>query len=314
MNTSRPGRVVVVVTVLQGLTPLPEALRRAGRFDRRISLPKFSEAAVGAAFLHEIGMRSIDPSLAASPERVGFVLREEFKDARRRSLLRTALQRRARRTQRKIMFSDLIEFAVHGTGEEDTRNIPADELFRTAVHEAGHVVVSWLDSHDGRAPVYASVTDRSGSLGVVVPPYNAYERISHDSTRRDIDHRIRVCLAGRVAENMMIGRDLVSAAGSARDLECASALAYRMFGEWGLPVSDENSDNLAVFGENVSEAERARVSRLVRGYLSDQFKVVEGLLRCNSALLRTIAHELAEKGVLFQEDIERLKLPDALCA
>jgi ATP-dependent Zn protease len=123
-----------------------------------------------------------------------------------------------------------------------------------------------------------------------------------------------VCLAGRVAENMMIGRDLVSAAGSARDLECASALAYRMFGEWGLPVSDENSDNLAVFGENVSEAERARVSRLVRGYLSDQFKVVEGLLRCNSALLRTIAHELAEKGVLFQEDIERLKLPDALCA
>ena len=121
------------------------------------------------------------------------------------------------------------------------------------------------------------------------------ERLRHDNTRRDIDHRIRVCLAGRVAENLLIGRDGVSAAGAARDLECASALAYRMFSEWGLPVSHEGSDNLAVFGEVVSEAERARVSRLVRDYLSDQFKAVENLLRCNSTLLRSIAHELAEK-------------------
>jgi hypothetical protein len=53
---------------------------------------------------------------------------------------------------------------------------------------------------------------------------------------------------------------------------------------------------------------------LVRGYLSDQFKVVEGLLRCNSALLRTIAHELAEKGVLFQKDIECLNSHARICA
>jgi hypothetical protein len=316
LRSSDASRPWIFFTILASWTQMPDALRRAGRFDRRIGLPYFDDLEIGQAFLSEVGGEWISHSLREAASQIGAILAAEYKDNRRRSLLCAALRRIAWRERRLLGTADVIELTVHGTGDEDRLPTTAESVYRTAVHEAGHVLAIWLDSAEKRAPVYASVTARTEYLGVVVTPYDARERIRRDNSRRDLDHRIRVHLAGRAAEVLLLGDDEVSAAGSAADLECASDLANRMFGDWGLSprLSPDASpgDNLAVHVDPVTDATRSRVAAIARAYLERQFTLVITLLRDNAILLERLTHALASKGVLFQADMEALRnLPDA---
>lgn len=60
-----------------------------------------------------------------------------------------------------------------------------------------------------------------------------------------------------------------------------------------------------VYGK-ASPSEHAHVEGLVRSFLQAQFIEVLELLRANRPLLERIAHALAERGMLFQHDLEAL--------
>ncbi len=302
---------VVLVTVLQSFRQLDPLLRREGRFDRRVKLPRSSDEVLGKVFLQETGASVFDESLSAQPSRLGAVLRAEFRDSRRRSLLRQALRRRAWREGRPVGLADLVEFAVYGTGDEDEKAHTVDERWPAAVHEAGHALVGWLDSRDRVPPVYVSVTDRGGYLGIVVPPYDAHEQITDNRTRLDVVHEIRVRLAGRAAEHLILGADRTSARGSLCDFESASSLACDLLGRWGHAPEVESdleaSSNLAVVIGKPTASEYAHVETMLRGFLQAQFLWVLDLLRANQATLERIAQALASRGVLFQHELEDLK-------
>jgi hypothetical protein len=310
IDASCADRFVVMVTTPERLSQIPVAMRRTGRFDRRLTLPVFTDSAIGQDFIDQLGERWVSSELKEIPERVGAIVRMEFQDARRRELLRIALRRRAWRERRSVNLSDVVEYTVYGTADEDRKQPMADEVERTAIHEAGHIVVAWLDSVEQRPPVYASVTERNGTLGMVVAAHDSIERASRDNTRRDLDHFIRLSLAGRAAEVLVLGGDRVSASGAANDLERASNLAWTMFAEYGLPTATgDDADpaaNLAVFVEGSAPEERLRVAEVVRLYLARQFETVTGLLKANIILLNRLTEALREQGVMFQEDIERV--------
>jgi len=304
------GGATVFVTSIPNPNDMPEQVRRAGRFDRRISMPCFDNETRGQGFIDALGAERADESLTNAAARVGAIISFVLSAARRRGLTLQALRRRAWQERRRVGFADLLDFAINGTGDEDGQGASADELHRTSVHEAGHALVSWLDSIEGRPPVYASARDRGNRLGVVVAHYDSHEILSRDNTRRDYDHMVRVALAGRAAESIILGVDAVSAIGSSHDLERATAMAMRMFGTWGLPVRSGDLSaagaNLAVIGDDETHAGKARTLTLVRAYLAEQFDVVCALLRSHLELLIRVADELGKRGVLFEDDFHRL--------
>ena len=305
---------VVFVTTIRSIRQMDRSLRHQRGFDRRIKWPEIGDAVTGSVFLEETGESLFDASVRNQPAQVGAVVRKECPDRRRRSLLQQSLRRRSWRERRPLQLADILEFAIWGTAEEDAKPQTVAERRVHATHEAGHVVVSWLTSRECVAPVYCSATNRGGYLGVVVPPYDSHEQATDDMSYADAEHQIRVLLAGRAAEYLLLGADRISVAGASHDLKRATELAGTMFAKWGLSPDSTSptaaASNLAVIVGEPSPTERAHVEGLVRSYLQNHFVGVLGLLDNERVLLERVVDALACKGVLFQSDLEALAASD----
>ena len=237
-------------------------------------------------------------------------MQQEYPDRRRRALMQTALRRLAWREARPLVFTDLLNFAVHGTCEVDTVLDEDPIKIRHCIHEAGHALLTHLDSRERKPPVYCSVVKRDGSQGVVVPAYEVHERVSEDPSYCDITHQIRTSLAGRAAEHLLLGAHEASACGSSRDLEKAKQLAISLLAHWGhapdITSDEQAASNLAVSPESMRSSELARTEVLIREFLQSQFLVALEMLRENRAYLLRIVAALMKKSVLFEEDFQDL--------
>lgn len=303
-------RVVVLMTAACGFEQLCPCLRQVGYFDRRILVPEWTEEALVNDFLHDIGADLVDESVRAKPERLGALLKAVFPDRRRRSLTVLALKRLSRREQRHINFADLVQMAAQGTTEDDP--IPTDPTvrYRTAVHEAGHALVSHLDSSAMIAPALCTAIRSGDSHGRLVTAFEAPEIRGDDLTIADIRHKIRVKLAGRAAEHLLLGIEATSAMGSNSDLDEATELAMHMFAHWGIAPDTSTSalqaSNLATVINGCNPAESPRIVEMVRQYLQSEFMKATDILRKHRTYLDRIIAALCRQALLTQEDFELL--------
>jgi len=112
---------------------------------------------------------------------------------------------------------------------ESLRNNKGNDLQTlTAIHEAGHAVA--MVALFNKLPIQV--------LSVTTDPVNSgftLDRIEEDSiTNRDIiDKKISVSLAGRAAEIIVFGDELIST-GASSDLEYATGLVIRSYRKWNL--------------------------------------------------------------------------------
>lgn len=304
------ARPVVLVTVASGYEQLCPCLRQVGHFDRRIRAPEWNAVALVSDFLCELGADHADESVSAKPERLGALLKAVFPDRRRRSLTVLALKRLAWRQQRKISFTDLVQMGTMGTTEDGPMPTDPSGRYRTAVHEAGHVLVSHLDSAAMIAPIYCTAVRSRDCHGRTVTSYEASESQGDDLTVANIRHKIRVHLAGLAAEHLVLGVEESSALGSGSDLDDATKLAVHMFGDWGIapdtstPASQ--ASNLATVISGSHPADSPQVSRKARQCLQTEFMKTTDILRKHRDYLDRIVIALCQKDVLSQEDFERL--------
>ncbi len=302
---------VVLVTTVRSFQQMDQGLRCAGLFDRRVQVPGLPPLGMARVFIEEIGAVNLEGSVTGDPDRLGALLHFEYPDSRRRGLFRTAVQRLVWRERRPARYEDLVRFAVYGTADEDSSLDPPAVRYRHAVHEGGHALVATLGSRQQKPPIYCSVLKRGDSQGVMVQPYEIHEHQSDDLSYRDLLHSIRVLLAGRAAEHLLLGPQEVSGRGSTSDLGKASKLAYSMFAQWGLsPVAGTDeaaASNLVIAPDDyVDGVLRSEWKQMVQQFLKDQFLEVLDLLRQHQALLESIAEALTEKTFLLQGDFEVL--------
>ena len=221
LRQSIPSYPVVFVTVGRCFDALAPLLRQAGLFDRRIRVSELPDQGLAQSFIAEIGPAPLAPSLTQQNQRLASVLRHEYRDRRRRGLMQKAMQRLAWKEQRPLELDDLLYFAVYGTSEVDCRTDDRAKKRRHAIHEAGHALISHLDSREKQPPSYCSILKQDDSHGIVVPSYQAHEINSDDLTYGDVAHKVRVLLGGRAAEHLLLGANEISARGSMSDLDKA---------------------------------------------------------------------------------------------
>jgi ATP-dependent Zn protease len=257
-----------------------------------------------------LGTEQIGRSFLENATKIGVLLQHEYADRRRRRIMQNALKRMAWQESRKLEFTDLLNFAVYGTCEVDTLSDTDNTKLRHCVHEAGHALITHIDSREKRPPVYCSVLKRDGIQGIVVPPYDGHERISEDLSYCDIEHKIRASLGGRAAEHLLLGANEASANGSSADVQSATQLASSLFRHWGhapdISTDQHASSNLAVLGEALNINESARIEAMIREFLQKQFLVALQMLRHHRPYLEKIVATLMEKNVLFEDDFHAL--------
>lgn len=301
-------QAVVFVVTGESYADLVPQLRSVGAFDRRFDVAEFTMEEIGAWFLGVVGSDLCDDSLLLDLGKIGKLVNDEFDDRRRQRLIALHLQRRAHRECRKLSFDDLVYFAVHSGSETEHAPEESDAMLRRiAVHEAGHALVSIIDSHNRNIPDYASIMPGSHFKGVVTDSYAYAFALSGRYTYEDSRHKIRVYLAGRIAEAIVFGATRVGTFTARSDLRNATAWTKELVGMYGFSAEQENPDairnNLAVIDDEASASEAAHIEQQTRLFLKRQYEAVEKMFIENREFLDSITHALLEKRVLNRSDL-----------
>lgn len=309
MATCLAGRPVVVVVAVKDSGHVAPELLGARRLERQVALPELDDATHGRVFIAQCAYVKFSTALLGSPSEVGAVVRRH--KLRDRLDFAQALRRLVWQEGRPASLRDVIECDVHGTSEEDLGAVSQAMRWTVAVHEAGHALVGYLASEGRYVPAYCSIGSRRKSAGLVMPSYDMIQRSERgEDTFADKLQRLRVMLAGRCAEHVVLGPDQISAGGAGSDMESASRLAMKMMGSLGLPVkAADDADmagNLLVIIGNPIDCEVRDCSDKARSLLREQYLHVLHLLRSNRHLLLKLARELTKQSVLLQDDLRRI--------
>jgi len=292
---------------------LVEDLRSVGAFDRRFIIDDATLQDRGLAFIELLPEHICGETLHANPELIGQVLECEADHERRAGLIALALKRLAYREARQVQYSDLLTFALHGTADYVLNTYRKKMERNVAIHEAGHALVSIVDSDGENIPDYAGIVPSVGTLGQVSTSYayiNAMPCISLYKYKR---HFVRSLLAGRAAEQLILGVENISVTSAGGDLRHATDIAKNLMARAGISptMEDETTAGSNLFvkrAPNISEAEKFRIEEASRLFLSRQYDVVLNQLRTHRKFLEAIAEHLLEARMLDRSKLKSLAI------
>jgi cell division protease FtsH len=291
------SEAVVVLAATNRPDILDPALLRAGRFDRRVTVPPPDRK--GRQEILKVHTRSMPLADDVNLERLasstpGMVGADLANLANEAALLA------ARREHEKVEmadFTDSLEKILLGA----PRGIilaPADRE-RTAYHESGHALVGMLTP--AADPVRkVSIIPRGMALGVTLATPDS-DRVSY--SLEELDARIRVALGGRVAEEVVYG---TITTGAESDIQQLTQIARQMVGRWGMsetigPLAVLPSDGQGPFLPGVSEtSERTQevIDEETHRIVDEAHGEVSRLLSEHREQLESLAQALLEAETL----------------
>src|SRR5271154_844140 len=301
MDGFESSQAVIVLAATNRPDVLDSALLRAGRFDRRVAVQPPDRK--GRAEILAVHTRSIPldedadlQAIASSPP--GMVGADLANLANEAALLA------ARRGHTKVKmadFTDSLEKIMLGSPRGIVLS-PADRE-RTAYHESGHALVGMLTP--GADPVRkVSIIPRGMALGVTLSTPDS-DRVSY--SLEDLEAKIRVALAGRVAEEVVYG---TITSGAESDIQQLTAIARQMVGRWGMSeaigpvvVLPSNSDGPFLPGASeTSESTQRLIDEEVRKLVESAHEQVMQLLVDHRDQLESLAQALLEAETLDARD------------
>jgi AAA+ superfamily predicted ATPase len=296
-----PDEPVIVIGATNYEDRVDPALRRAGRLDQVVQLPRPSVAALARIFEHHLSAHRRDGTLARDVDAKALAtLAFGLTGADVEFFVRGAA-RRARKARRRIRQADLVaEITGRPRHPEGAQRLTPAEMRRVAVHEAGHALCALLAEHDRRLPAFVSIVPRAnGTLGFVAtaPADGAL------GTRREMVERLRMILGGRAAEALVYGEEdisLGSGGGRGSDLEVATRIATSLVCQTGL-----GADGTLHWTDQPTPSQLRQVDALLR----ESYRAALRLLRRERGAFERIAEALEREQELDGRSVQALLAP-----
>ncbi len=301
---------IIVIAATNRPDVLDPALLRPGRFDRQVvvGLPDIR----GREQILKVHMRKVplsddvDPSIIARGTPM-------FSGADLENLVNEAALFAARANKRLVEmeeFDKAKDKIMMGT-ERKSMVMSEKEKRNTAYHEAGHSIVGRLvPEHD---PVYkVSIIPRGRALGVTM---FLPEEDRHSLSRQAIFSQICSLFGGRIAEEMILGKDGVTT-GASNDIERATSLARSMVTKWGLsdvmgPLMYDEDDQEVFLGMSagvkpkpLSDETAKAIDNEVRSIIDSCYGTAERLLKENVDKLHAMSDALMELETLSADQLD----------
>jgi len=283
INQAAEVEGLILLAATNHLDIVDPAVLRSGRFDLKVEIPLPDRSGLEAIIARKLGSaNNADLNLSAIAERI---LGESGATAE--ALIRDALSRA--RTDHVPMAQKHLEAAT----DQIAPALDTALLHRVAIHEAGHLLSALLSPLP--TPLGVWVTARGGR---VEPAPQA------TMTPRLAQAKLRMCLAGREAERLVLGEVSNGAGvGPASDLAQATGLAAQMelnwsFGESGLVWQDVSQLDFRKLP--------GKTQQRIEGHLQEAETAVRALLSENIDILKNIATELVQKKELTRIDLLNL--------
>ncbi|MGN0495573.1 MAG: ATP-dependent zinc metalloprotease FtsH [Lachnospiraceae bacterium] len=302
---------IIVMAATNRVDILDPAILRPGRFDRKINVGKPDvkgrEDILKVHTKNKPLSENVDlPEIARTTA--------GFSGADLENLMNESAIYAAKDNRKFIVKEDIDKaFIKVGIGtERKSRVIPKADLKITAYHEAGHAILFHV--LEGVGPVYtvSIIPTGQGAAGYTMPlPENDNVHVTKGKMLNDI----KVCLGGRIAEEMIM--DDISA-GASQDIKQATSAAramvvkYGMSKDLGLVNYETDNEEETFVGRDIghrkmlSEQTAALVDKEVKQIIDECYVEARRLLEENVNILHKCAQLLLEKERIDRNEFEAL--------
>lgn len=301
---------VIVMAATNRADILDPALLRPGRFDRQIyvGLP---DVRARKEILELHGKKK---PLAEDVDMTVVAKRTAgFTPADLENLMNESALLAARENLKKIPMAIVNEASIKVVAgpEKTSAVIKEKERKLTAVHEAGHAVVSrMLPGYDSVHMITIIPRGRAGGFTAFLPD----DDIMHFTTKTEMQNELVSLLGGRVAEDLVLG-DIST--GASNDIERATKLAREMVTTYGMSEKigtlTYGSDSDSVFvardmshTKDYSEEVAAEIDEEMRRFVGDAYNKAKGLLKENMDTLLRVSDALLDRETISGKEFEVL--------
>ena len=284
---------VIVIAATNHIEVLDEALIRPGRFDRHVYVPmpdviareKILEVhAKNKQFMEDVSLSEI------AKKTVG------FSGADLENVLNEAAIYSVNNGN-KLISNEAIDESIArvlvGLKKKNSAITEADKRL-TAIHEAGHAIVSAVVRPDVKN-FGISIVPRGNAGG-----YNFFDESNKTYQRKkDLIEELQVLYGGRIAEDLILN-DIST--GASNDLEKATKIAHRMLTRFAMngslltKISGEGDFNAKLDSIKMDELEKVCKEAYDNAY---------AVVKEHRQQLLELADLLMEKEYLSQEDVEK---------
>jgi len=298
---------VIIIAATNRPDVLDPAILRPGRFDRRITVPRPDVRGREEILRVHAKRTPLSPDVDLEVLARGT---PGFSGADLENLVNEAALLAARQDKDAVAMGDfeLAKDKVYMGTERRSMVISDEEKRTTAVHEAGHTLISVLITHHD--PVHkVTIIPRGPALGVT---WYLPKDDRHNLSKEQAESSIAVALGGRIAEEIMFGR---MTTGAGNDIEKATEIAHKMVCEWGMseklgPLAYGKKEESIFLGrdyaqrtQDYSEQTAQEIDQEVRGIVQRQYVKVKDLLTQSRETLQRLADSLIERETLDAEEI-----------
>jgi cell division protease FtsH len=186
------------------------------------------------------------------------------------------------------------------------------EKENTAYHEAGHAIVGLtVPDHD---PVYkVTIIPRGRALGVTM---FLPEEDKYSASKQSLESQISTLFGGRIAEEMILGKDGVTT-GASNDIERATSIARNMETKWGLseklgPLSYSEEEGEVFLGRSVTQTKHVsddtahEIDDEIRQIIDVNYERAETILKEKISILHAMTAALMKYETIDQVQIAAL--------
>ncbi len=302
---------IIVLAATNRVDILDPAILRPGRFDRKVSVGR-----------PDVGGREeiLKVHTKKKPLSDDIDLHEiarttsGFSGADLENLMNESAISAAKDNRKFIVKEDVDKaFIKVGIGtERKSRIIPEEDRRITAYHEAGHAILFHVLKDVGPVRTVSIIPTGESAAGYTMP---LPENDNMHCTRGKLLQDIKVCLGGRIAEEMIMD-DITT--GASQDIKQATASAramvvkYGMSAELGLINYETDNEEETFVGRDIGhrkmlgEQTASTIDKEVKRIVDECYVDARKILEEHIAALHLCAERLLEKERIDQEEFEAL--------
>lgn len=159
-----------------------------------------------------------------------------------------------------------------------------------SVHEAGHALVAVACDVPVQSVSIIGTTSGAGGLTMMNP------QSKHFMRKSDYENQIMISYGGRVAEQLVFGKDLITT-GASQDLKQATKLIQYAGGNFGFDLFDKNNSPIVYKTVSQSNIEKAA---------NKYYQATIDIINNNAAALGDIVKELILNGCISGEIVKEI--------
>ncbi|MBO5478150.1 MAG: ATP-dependent zinc metalloprotease FtsH [Clostridia bacterium] len=299
MDGFEDNETIIVLAATNRPEMLDKALLRPGRFDRQITIaPPDVRGREEILKIHSAEKKfASNVSLKSIAEDTAGYTGAELANILNESAIIATINGHEAIEQEDI--EEAVKKVTVGV-QKKTRVISDKEKKLTAYHEAGHAIVGkFLETSDPLKEI--SIIPRGIAGGYTM--YKSNEDKFYKS-KTELEERLVGLLGGRAAEKLALN-DIST--GARNDIQVATQIAKEMVTSYGMserlgPISLEENENLAMFGESIEDVIGVEVKTLI----DTAYKKAQEILKANMDKLEIVANLLLQKETITAEEFDEI--------